>query len=453
MLLTIVAQQTVPGWSLGRPTPMINALLSINLINGWVTSICTALSAMLLIYLLCRSPSRRWALTAGVAVLVGAALSTLIWLVVVRIQHAFTVPIPHAVYFWFASTMSAIALALVNLPRAGWTRRGVAAAAILVFATTGTVNINAQFGLDRTVGDFVGTLPSHPIVLPPRVTPARSRRTPLWKTWRAPAGLPAHGELGTAVIPNTLSGFGSRPAGLYLPPAALVPHPPALPLVILMMGQPGSPDPHYAAKTLDAFAARHDGLAPIVVVADQLGDPNHDTLCLDTPEFGNVETFLTKDVVGWATSHLNVIRDHRYWTIAGYSNGGQCAISLMAKHPDLWSNVLDISGEEYPGSEWPRGVLSQIFHGDQAAYDRQKPVNILAREKLPGTFGVFTVGADDPVYVVAQRHVTAAAKRAGMSVFTYQVPHGGHVIPALTAGMAKGFQLLYQRLGLSPGPP
>ncbi|MGH1524483.1 alpha/beta hydrolase [Leifsonia sp. L25] len=428
-------------------------MLSINLVNGWVTTVCTAASVTLLIYLLCRSGGRRWALTASAALLGGTAVSVLTWLVVVRIQHTFTVPIPPAVNFWFASTVSAIALALANLRRSGWRRRSIAVAAILVFATTGTVNINAQFGLDRTVGDFVGILPSHPIALPPRVQPIQGRGAPLWKAWRAPAGLPAHGELGTQVIPNTRSGFRSRPAGIYLPPAALVPHPPALPLVILMMGQPGTPDPHYAAKALDAFAARHGGLAPIVIVVDQLGDPNHDTLCLDTPEFGNVETFLTQDVVMWATHHLNIIRDHRYWTIAGYSNGGQCAISLMAKHPNLWSNVLDISGEEYPGAEWPHGVLSQIFHGDQAAYDRQKPVNILAREKLPGTFGVFTVGADDPVYVAAQRRVATAAQRSGMSVFTYQVPHGGHVVPALPEGMSKGFQLLYPRLGLSPGAP
>ncbi|HET9116555.1 MAG TPA: alpha/beta hydrolase-fold protein, partial [Pseudonocardiaceae bacterium] len=402
-----MACQTTCGFEFplerGPGSAVVDALLSINLINGWVIAVCTAMSVILLLYLLYRSPQRRWTLTACAALLGGAALSVLAWLVVVRIQHTFTVPIPHAVYFWFASTVSAIALALANLRRASWTRKTIAVAAILVFAMTGTVNINAQFGLDRTVGDFVGVLPSHPIALPPSVRPRAGGSVPLWKTWRAPSGLPAHGEVGTQVIPNTHSGFHSRPAGIYLPPAALVPHPPALPLVILMMGQPGSPDPHYAAKTLDAFAARHDGLAPIVVVADQLGNPNHDTLCLDTPEFGNVETFLTQDVVRWATSHLNIIRDRRYWTIAGYSNGGQCAISLMAKHPDLWSNVLDVSGEEYPGAEWPHGALAKIFHGNQAAYDQQKPVNILAREKLPGAFGVFTVGADDPVYVSAQR--------------------------------------------------
>jgi hypothetical protein len=44
-------------------------------------------------------------------------------------------------------------------------------------------------------------------------------------------------------------------------------------LVIMMMGQPGDPDPQYIAKILDAQAQKNNGLAPYVLVVDQLGDP------------------------------------------------------------------------------------------------------------------------------------------------------------------------------------
>lgn len=434
---------------------MINTLLSVELIGGPLLTAFTVASGALFVYLLFRRLRRGWFLTGSVALLSGAALSVLSWLIVVRLNHAFSVPIYHSVYFWFAATLSGISLAVVNLWRSKWRRKTAAVVAMLVFLCTGILHINSRFGLDRTVGDLIGVLPRHPIALPPRLTahPGGTAAVPLWKSWKPPAGMPAHGEVGTRIIPNTLSGFNSRPAGIYLPPAALVPGAPPLPLVVLMMGQPGSPDPHYAATILDTFASHHNGLAPIVIVADQLGNPNQDTLCLDTAKFGNVETFLTKDVVNWASENLNVIHDHRYWTIAGYSNGGQCAISLIAKHPHLWSNVLDISGEEYPGAEWSGRVLAEIFRGDQAAYDQQKPENILARQKLPGTFGVFTAGSDDPVYVAGQQRVAAAAQAAGMSVVAYEIPHGGHVIPALTDGLQKGFELLYPRLGLSPGIP
>jgi poly(3-hydroxybutyrate) depolymerase len=156
--------------------------------------------------------------------------------------------------------------------------------------------------------------------------------------------------------------------------------------------------------------------------------------------------------VNWAIANLNVTRDHRYWTIAGYSNGGQCAISFIAKHPALWSNVVDISGEEYPGSDAPASVLNDVFRGDQAAYDAQKPVNLLAATKLPGTFGVFTVGSNDTAYIPGVQRTVAAAAAAGMNTTYYEVPNGGHVLPALTDGLKKGFELLYPRLGLTaPG--
>lgn len=141
------------------------------------------------------------------------------------------------------------------------------------------------------------------------------------------------------MIPGTLSGFTARPAGIYLPPAALVDSPPALPLVVMMMGQPGDPDPRFAAESLNEFAAQNRGLAPIIIVADQLGNSLVDDLCLDTARFGNAETYINKDVVDWARSNLNVIGDARHWTVAGYSHGGQCAISFGAKYPEIWGNI------------------------------------------------------------------------------------------------------------------
>lgn len=141
------------------------------------------------------------------------------------------------------------------------------------------------------------------------------------------------------MIPGTLSGFTARPAGIYLPPAALVDSPPALPLVVMMMGQPEDPDPRFAAESLNEFAAQNRGLAPIIIVADQLGNSLVDDLCLDTARFGNAETYINKDVVDWARSNLNVIGDARHWTVAGYSHGGQCAISFGAKYPEIWGNI------------------------------------------------------------------------------------------------------------------
>jgi len=262
--------------------------------------------------------------------------------------------------------------------------------------------------------------------------------------------MPTRGTIGTEVIPATVSGFTARPAGVYLPPAALTAHPPKLPLVVLLMGQPGNPDPQYIAAVLDRYAAAHQGLAPIVVVADQLGDPTVDTLCLDTAKFGKVETYVNTDVVAWARTHLNILGTRDSWTIAGYSHGGQCAISFAAKHPDLWGNVLDISGEEYPGAEHAATTLADVFAGNQAAYDAQTPAVILSQHSYPDTTAIFTVSTDDSAFMPGVKRVSAAAQAAGMHVTYGEVLNGGHVIGALNGGLDQGFAALYPRLALSP---
>ncbi|MET4146881.1 enterochelin esterase-like enzyme [Arthrobacter sp. UYCo732] len=138
----------------------------------------------------------------------------------------------------------------------------------------------------------------------------------------------------------------------------------------------------------------------------------------------------------------------------GYSPGGQCAIYFAAKYPSLWGNVLDISGGEYPGAEEPVTNLREVFGGNQAAYDAQKPANIVGKRTYPDTTAIFTASTDDAVYLEAARHLSAAAEASGMTLTYYRVPNGGHVIGALNGGLEKGFEVLYPRLGLSrPGVP
>jgi hypothetical protein len=189
---------------------------------------------------------------------------------------------------------------------------------MLIVVLAGVLGVNADFGLDPTVATLAGLSTQRVLVIPsatPSAPPTADPLSgPLYKTWQPPADLPKTGKLGQVSIPGTISGFKARPAGLYLPPAALVKNPPALPLVIMMMGEPGNPDPVPQAKVLDAMAARDKGLAPIVLVADQLGNPFVDSLCLNTTQYGNVEKYITEDVVNWARTHLHVLQYPASWT-------------------------------------------------------------------------------------------------------------------------------------------
>jgi enterochelin esterase-like enzyme len=435
---------------------MNEALLKFVIIDSPFVGAVYAFGVVAVLYLAARKPTRRWVITGATAIAAGLAGAFLtLW--IVNSTGVLGVGLSVTTSVWVYAVFSAICLAIANLWRSRVIRKIIAALSIALFLLVGAVGINSDFGLDRTIGDFVGISTQKTVVLP-RVQPVPSQPPKLladgalWANWKAPADMPSAGTTSQVVIPNTASGFPSRPAGLYLPPAALVKNPPALPLVIMLMGQPGNPDPSFQAAALNAFAARHNGLAPIVLVADQLGNPAQDPFCLDTAKYGKAETFLSIDVVNWARTHLHVLQDASHWTIAGYSNGGECALSLGARFATTWGNVLDISGEEYPGSEHPAKTLASVFGGNQAAYNAVKPLNVLPTQHYPDTTAIFTVGSDDPRYIVQAKRVAEATRAAGWQVTYFEVPNGGHVLGALNGGLNEGYRTLYPRLGLSqPG--
>jgi len=458
LVLALVAAivLALQDWTGSRTSPLARAVLGLDLVGGTVPVIAYAggaIAAIALVALLVRSLTRRRLVVALVAIVAGGLIGGgLAWWL--SASDAFGVALDLTTTLWAVAVFAAIGLAISTLIHGPAWRRLVASVAVIAFALAGYIGINADFGLDRTVADVAGVSLHQTIALPPvRVTPTPAPTLlaggALWANWHAPAGMPSAGSQSQVVIPNTVSGFRARPAGLYLPPAALTANPPDLPLVIMMMGQPGNPDPSFSAAVLDRFAAQHDGLAPIVLVADQIGNPSVDTLCLDTARHGKSETYITQDVVSWARTHLRVVQDPAHWTIAGYSNGGECALSFGVKYPQIWGNVLDISGEEYPGSDRASATLASDFGGSRAAYDAAKPLNQLAAHHYLDTVAIFTVGSNDGGYRTQAKAVYAATTAAGWKATYFEVPNGGHVLGALNGGLQEGYTVLYPRLGLS----
>ncbi|SEH67042.1 MULTISPECIES: alpha/beta hydrolase-fold protein [unclassified Leifsonia] len=432
---------------------MFDGLLGIDVVDGPAPIVVFAAAALLLVALLLRRPSRAWLLRLAVAVPAGLLAAVVTWLVCVRWLNLFGESLGYGNYAWLGAAFVGVAIAVASIRRRPRWRIPVALGAIPVFLLAAAVGINANYGLDRTVASVLAIAVPRPLKLaPPANASSAEYDSTLWKHWKPPADMPAHGTLGTASIPGTVSGFHARDAGLYLPPAALVAHPPALPLIVMMMGQPGNPDPEPIAEVLDGYAATHHGLAPVVVVADQLGSPYDDTLCLDTARFGNAETYITKDVTAWAEKTLPVTRDHRFWTAAGYSNGGLCALSFAIDHPELFNSILDISGEEFPGAEHPDRTLKEAFGGNQQAYDAAKPFIKLRHFTHAGMSAIFTACRDDPVFHHVAIQALAASRGAGIDSAFVDVAVGGHGRGALMGGLTGGVKLLYPLLGLEqPG--
>lgn len=426
----------------------MHVLWQLPIIDGPVPWIVYGVAITLIVIIVARRPTLRGVLLGIVAVLAGAVIGFGAVLIA-NALNAFGTALPIEVGVWAGVALAGIGLAVVSLWHSKVWRKVVAVFAMIWFLIVGVVGVNAFYGLNPTLGSLFGISTSNPIVIP-TPGPTSTSDGPLYRTWTPPAGMPAQGTQGTQDIPATVSGFAARPAGIYLPPAALVTDPPALPLVILMMGYPGNPDPSYIAAVLDDFASKNNGLAPIVVVADQIGSGG-DPACADSTAFGNAKTYINTDVVNWAKSNLHVIQDPKYWVIAGYSNGGGCAITYGAEQPDTFKNILDISGEEFPGSEDTAGVIAQIYGGDEAKFEASKPINIMEanKGKYDGVTAVFTAGGNDPDFLAAAKKVSDAAQAAGMTVTNYVVPGAGHVVDALNGGLKEGFTVLYPVLGLS----
>lgn len=428
---------------------MSDAILSFNIVNAPLIVGLGILSGALALFLLIRRPTVRWVLTASIGAVSGALIGALTILVSVNVLNLFGTRLSPVVDVWIILTFTAVAIAIVNLWLSKWWRTVIAAVSILVFALTGTLGVNAAFGLDKTVAAFLSITNAKPLDIGTSATPnpGVDPNAPLYESWKAPADLPAAGSLGTVDIPNTNSGFVARTALAYVPPAGLVASRPKLPVIIQLNGQPGSPGLDDPKVILDKMAADDNGLGPIVVNPDQLGDDTKDPLCLDT-SMGSVETYIMKDVVPWVKSHFAVSDDPKDWTVLGFSNGGMCAAYFGAKYPEVFGNFVDISGDEYQGVD-DSSTLKRVFNGDEDAYRAVWPATIMSDTKYPDSVGVFAVGQNDSDALGGVKRTYDAAVAAGIRASYTEIPNSSHDNVALDGGLSRGYEVLYPRWGLT----
>jgi S-formylglutathione hydrolase FrmB len=466
---------------------MNSAIADIPLIGGWLPLVVDLLAAALVILLVvvllvpgrtdgvrvARSRSRRALIALGGSA-VGAAVGLfLCWLLSDQLD-LFDVSLTPISRAWVTAAFAGVGLAVVTfltVPRAdAGSRRGVvgrrggrtaAVAAAITAVLAGTLGVNADFGQYTTLGSLIDSsvaaplssqlLASQLVAAPGSSTSSSGAARPLWKE-AVSIGMPAHGVVGAVTIPSTVSGFAARGAYVYLPPAALLPHPVALPVLIMLSGQPGSPSNVISsgqiASVFDDFAAKHGGLAPIVVAPDQLGAPNRNPMCVDG-SLGASATYLTVDVPAWIRSHLTVQTSSAAWAIGGFSQGGTCSIQLGAAHPELFSSIVDISGQIAPKNGGVAQTTALGFGGDAAAYRAALPEAVLARNApYLDTVAVFGVGQLDSRYGPVASRMTAAASAAGIRATEAVSPGTGHDWHTVQWVLKNALGPVYHQLGL-----
>lgn len=443
---------------LGAPLPTglphVNVILDIGLLSGWFVITVYVIAAIVALLLIVVRPSLRWRrgrwlLTVAVTAVAGALLGVFLTWLLSDTLNLFGAVLTVVARTWIAAGFAGIALALVSLWHATWRRVIGSILALVLFVGTTAMSVNIDFGQYPTVRAALG-ISVYADDITPFIRPADPSAS--IATWTAPADMPSAGKVGSVTIPSTTSGFPARKAVVYLPPAALTASPPKLPVIVVLSGQPGTPDDPLLSSKLEqssnAYAAAHQGLAPIIVSPDQLGAPDRNPLCIDSPA-GNSATYITVDVTNWITSTLPVLDGPHYWGIGGLSQGGTCSIQLGAGHPELYGAILDASGEEFPSLGSEQTTIENGFGGDTAAYQAASPAALMAANApYSDMFAVFGVGSQDASFIPGTQRLYADAQAAGMNATYIEVQGSGHDATTWSSVFAQGLTLIADHWGL-----
>ncbi|MFD9546574.1 alpha/beta hydrolase [Nocardia salmonicida] len=429
-------------------------ITDLSLLTGWLPVALTVLGAVGAVWLLFPRVRRYVTTTMPIVVLSAVVLTVALYLFVEEVWRPFPDPIAVWVYVLIGIAVAAV---LLVVPRI-LVRRSVGTAVVTVLAAGVVlvavgVRINLVYASYPTVGAALGVeevdrVEAGELTRSERVISAR----PLEPAWQAPDGLPDGGRMLTATVPPTASGFTAREAQIYLPPAYFADPRPLLPVMVLLAGEPGAPQDWFVggklAETMDSFARAHNGLAPVVVVADGTGSQLANPLCLDSA-LGKVATYLAVDVPAWTRANLQIDPDPRSWAVGGLSYGGTCALQLATNYPGVYPTFLDISGEDEPTLGDRQRTVDAAFGGDTAALLRVNPLDLLRSRSYPDSAGAFVVGADDEMYRPQVERMYQAAKDAGMDVRLRILP-GGHNFALWASGLRDQLPWLATRLGLTP---
>ncbi|MET1066339.1 MAG: alpha/beta hydrolase-fold protein [Arthrobacter sp.] len=408
-------------------------------------------------------------LPPAVAVLAAAALLAAAHWLMIYVFAVFPEELPREVLAWSLAAITALLLWIMRLwgiwrpgsvraPGQDGRRRPGRATAASTGALFGVVllsavQINGYFGLNHTVSDLMGTAVA-------RIQPLEDglKRTPgapagiSLPEWVPPADLPDSGVVRRAVIPGTSSGFDSREAYIYLPPAYFATSRPALPVLVLFSGQPGAPADWLTGGALrsrmDRYAAAHHGVAPVVVVVDPNGSASGNTLCMDS-RIARADTFLAADVPAWINRTLDVDPDPAQWAAGGFSFGGTCAMQMVTRHPDVYGSALAFSSEKEPALAKEREkTIAASFAGDTAAFDRLTPLRLMKDHRFDGHAIYFGAGERDPEFIGYMDLLSQAARAAGFAVEARRIPDAGHSWETASKGLPAGLDFLASRWGI-----
>ena len=262
---------------------------NISIVAGWfpVFLLWLTIAACVVAVVLRKDALREFAIGIPIGIVLAVAL-----FLVLHFTGAIPAGAPRSMYVWLLVACLVIGLVLAGWRRANWPRRIAGVLAILLTVLSAGSAANATFQYYPTFSRLLGKNANHFL----DNSQLKTLRDQVAKTGK----LPDHGATLAITIPGQGLKVTPRPAYVWVPPAGFAPSHAKLPVIELLHGTPGQPSDWtraiYADQTSLAYAKKHDGVAPILVMPDINGSLDGDTECANTPMYGQVETYLTQTV-------------------------------------------------------------------------------------------------------------------------------------------------------------
>ncbi len=419
---------------------------SISIVAGWfpVLLLWLTIAVCVVAVVLRKDALREFAIGIPIGIVLAVALFLLL-----HFTGAIPAGAPRSMYVWLLVACLVIGLVLAGWRRANWPRRIAGILAILLTVLSAGSAANATFQYFPTFSRLLGKNANHFL----DNSQLKALRDQVAKTGK----LPDHGATLAITIPGQNLKFTPRQAYVWVPPAWFAPSHAKLPVIELLHGTPGQPSDWtraiYADQTSLAYAKKHDGVAPILVMPDINGSLDGDTECANTPMYGQVETYLTQTVPAFMRKEFNASTAPDSMAIAGLSEGGLCSTTLAIRNPKVYVAFGNYSGDESPTyqDEDKAQSIQQLFGGSTALYNSYNPPYLLTHARYPELSGWFETGAQDPVLPAAHA-LQGLAENAGINT-CIATPPGAHSFDFWTTSFTDSLPWLSWKLKLTPQPP
>ncbi len=443
----------------------------LSLDSSLVVTLTTVAAAALFVVVVVRA-GRRWWTTTLPLLIAGTVFVEVVIAWYLSASNTITDAYPVSFFVWIGAALLVAAVVVITWRTSGRAVRTAGLVAVPMTVAAAFLLINAHYGYWPTMRDLLGhpvatqidaatfgrELESDPVstarvaagaprsgpgghrtIAEPLGPPSPSHPSPLSSLVARTGLVVTRGRVGSALvaarragqfalvnIPATRSHFVHRGGGVYLPPAYFTSVRRQLGVLVMLGGTPSSPNiwatAGHALATAHAYAAGHAGVAPVMLFVDPNGSWSGDTECVNGPH-GQAETYLTVDVVHYASTVLHLSSDPRRWGIVGFSEGGTCAIDLALRHPSLFGHFVDLGGDAAPNLR--HATLQSLYGGSSSAMTQHTPSWLMAHHRYQELSAWFASGRGDASHLRIGVGQEREARRAGIGAQWFVGP-GGH---------------------------